>query len=98
MIARRTQLETLMRAVFLGATRPQTPRLQSPPQEADAKGMPPRKTNALLVRMRKNKQRITRKIGQRNHGQYSFNLGGFNFDELPAHISVIVSRLKAYGR
>ena len=81
--------------VLVGATRPHTPRLHSPPQEADAEPNPPRKPNPLRIRMHADQKQtirwITKEIGQHVQKQYSSQPGGFISDALLAHFSVSVS-------
>ena len=83
------------RARFVGAARPHTPRLHSPPEEADAGPEPPRPRTHLRLRTRNNChptiQEITKEIGQDAQERYSSQLGGSVLDALLAHFSVSVS-------
>ena len=96
-----TQLEMFTRAVFLGATRPQTPRLQSPPLEADAGSIPPRHSLPLRPRWASEKEKTTDGIikdhGHEGPGQYSSQPGGFIFDAHLAHFSIAVSRPEGFA-
>ena len=83
---------------FAGATRPHTPRLHSPPQEADAGQKPPRQRNPLRLRAHNDGyqtiKEITKEIGQDLQERYSSQPGGFIFDAHLAHFSVAVSTCK----
>ncbi len=84
------------RARFVGAARPHTPRLHSPPQEADAERQVPRPRGLQRLPTLNERDEATtemaREIRQHPPERYSFKLGGFIFDALPAHFSVSVSR------
>ena len=83
---------------FAGATRPHTPRLHSPPQEADAGPEPPRQRDPLRLRAHNDGyqtiKEITKEIGQDLQERYSSQPGGFIFDAHLAHFSVAVSTRK----
>ena len=95
MIAAAMLIGTLTRALFLGATRPQTPRLQSPPQEAGASRVHPRHSNLLRLRVEAREIQlsggINKEIGQDDRGRYSLQPGGFIFDAHLAHFLMSVS-------
>ena len=80
---------------FAGATRPHTPRLHSPPQEADAGQKPLRQRDPLRLRAQNDGyqtiKEITKEIGQDLQERYSSQPGGFIFDAYLAHFSVAVS-------
>ncbi len=84
------------RARIVGAARPHTPRLHSPPQEADAGPGSPRRRNPLSLRKHNDghqtTRRITKEIGQHDQERYSSQPGGFIFDAHLAQFSVAVSR------
>ena len=95
MIATVTYMVALTRAVFLGATRPQTPRLQSPPPEADAGSVPPCHSFHLRLRVVPGKDSridgINEEAGQGNRERYSSQPGGSLFDAHLAQSSIAVS-------
>ncbi len=90
------RLGIIERAVFVGAARPHTPRLQSPPQQADAKRKLPRQGDNLRLRTINNGihtiKGITKESGQLILKRYSSQLGGSIFDELLVQYSVGVSK------
>ncbi len=81
------------RVRIVEATRPHTPRLHSPPQEADAGPGPPGQGGRLRTHNdgQQTIKGITKEIGQHLKGRYSLQPGGLIFDALLAHFSVSVS-------
>jgi hypothetical protein len=79
---------------FVGAARPHTPRLHSPPLWADATREPPPRGNPASLRTR-NKENLTNgsgtTIGQLYVKRYSLRPGGSIFDAHLAHNWVTVS-------
>ncbi len=79
---------------FVGAARPHTPRLHSPPLWADATREPPPRGNPASLRTR-NKENLTNRsgttIGQLYVKRYSLRPGGSIFDAHLAHNWVTVS-------
>ena len=101
MIGITTHSDRLARAFFVGAARPHTPRLQSPPQRADANRNTPRYAQQIKLREKTQRNQAGgadhQNIGQRHQLRYSLRYvillqpGGSILDEHLAQFSMIIS-------